>query len=211
VPAFLSVFSGSDSFDPYFQNWILFVSALNILMPEKVKTDDLSRAEELLKLFVIELETLYGETVHSYNVHQLLHLCLHVRRWGPMVYTNPFEENIGSLGKSVHGNLNVGTEITQRLRLSQCGEVLRSTVAIRNLTAVSVNECLGSALKETSLTREEMTLLLCTGVPKEKIMILYLLEQEYIVLSIPFCCTKMSAPLITVFVISSAKITLWVK
>jgi len=70
----------------YVQHWMLLVTAIFLLPQDEIPMRDIDRAEVSLKLFVRDIGTLYRLQDYSYNVHQLLHLPLYVRRrarYGP--------------------------------------------------------------------------------------------------------------------------------
>ncbi|CAD6233584.1 GSCOCG00012284001-RA-CDS, partial [Cotesia congregata] len=74
----------------YVQHWLLLVKAIFNLVKSTVTVTDLEESNDLLKLFVSQIEELYGDRQLSYNVHQLLHLALCVKRWGPLQGTSAF-------------------------------------------------------------------------------------------------------------------------
>ena len=137
--------------------------AFNTLMQEEVSSEDLDKADNLFRLFLKDVSTLYSEIELTYNVHQLQHVCLNVRRWGPIFMTSAFcfENFIGLLGKSVHGNIYIGQEISGKINLAQGLQVLRSSVEIRRgIRSADQNEnklCRGKAVK-TNLTADEAAL-----------------------------------------------------
>ena len=129
--------------DVYLKHWILFVRALFILLQEQIrKIPDLEQAEVLLKLFVKQTETLYNDRELSYNLHQLQHLVLIVRRWGPLWATSafPFENFNGFLANCVHGTKHMGQEIVNNLRIAQGIQALRYRVKKYNATSTSTRE-----------------------------------------------------------------------
>lgn len=68
----------------YYSHFIMFSSALHILLGEHITENDLNRAESSLKVFVEKFETLYGKHHMVMNVHMLLHLVSTVRRHGKL-------------------------------------------------------------------------------------------------------------------------------
>lgn len=92
-----------------------------MLLKESITRDELDQVERNLFAFVRETETLYGPQVMSYNLHQVLHLALAVRRWGLLWVTSafPFEHMNGLIGHSVHGTRNHGSEIINNIRILQ--------------------------------------------------------------------------------------------
>ena len=173
ILAFHSLLINAQWFDLYLQHWIQFVVALNILMQEQVTIYELEKCDSLLKAFVQELGTLYGEKELSHNLQQLLHACLNVRRWGQNFHccSFPFENNIGAMGSTVHGNNNIGKEITDKKRLSQGVEVLRSTVEICHMSRLNENQSLGAPLKNPAFSSDECDLLVSVGLTTNAVQV----------------------------------------
>jgi len=66
----------------YFQHWFLLVMSIFILLKRDIKLLDIEDAENMLKMFVKQIPDLYNDRQLTYNVHQLLHLGISVKRWG---------------------------------------------------------------------------------------------------------------------------------
>lgn len=126
----------------YVQHWLLFVKSLFILLQERIHLPEVQRADELLKIFVADVAKLYSDRELSYNIHQLLHLALSAKRWGPLWATSafPFENYNGFLGNCVHGSKHLGQEIVNNLLIAQGVQILKNkvemTVAHRKETYV---------------------------------------------------------------------------
>ncbi|XP_067207385.1 uncharacterized protein [Linepithema humile] len=117
--------------EKYFQHWLLLVIAIFTLLQKNIKkVPDLDEAEYLLKLFVRDIEILYDDRQLTYNVHQLLHLTLCVRRWGPLWANSafPFENFNGFLSNFVHGSKHIGKEIANNLQIVNGVQILRNKV-----------------------------------------------------------------------------------
>lgn len=112
--------------DIYFQHWLLLVIALYNLLQERISISDLEQAEICLRLFVRQIKDLYTEKQYTYNVHQLLHLGLSVRRWGPLWATSafPFENFNGYLSKCIHGSKHMGQQIINNILITQSSKTL---------------------------------------------------------------------------------------
>lgn len=95
------------------------VEAIHILCSTKISEDDLDRADNLLKSFVEEYESLYGKENMVFNIHLLLHLVKCVRLNGPLfAYSNYHTEDLlGHLVDFVHGPTDVLSQITDRYLL----------------------------------------------------------------------------------------------
>lgn len=112
----------------YFQHWLLLVIALFNLLQKPIRINpDLKQTEILLKLFVRDIGELYSDREYSYNVHQLLHIVLCVKRWGPLWATSAFSyENYNNvIATCVHGSKHLGQEIIHNLSLVQGLQILR--------------------------------------------------------------------------------------
>jgi len=68
----------------YFHHYSLLVSAIHILLQEKVITEQVDAAEVMLQDFYQLLPELYGETSCTLNAHSLTHLAMFVKLWGPL-------------------------------------------------------------------------------------------------------------------------------
>ncbi|XP_036140791.1 uncharacterized protein LOC118644940 [Monomorium pharaonis] len=113
----------------YFQHWLLLVISLFNLLQKPIRIyPELEQTEILLKLFVRDIGKLYGDGEYSYNVHQLLHIVLCVKRWGPLWATSvfPFENYNNFLANCIHGSQNLGQEMINNLTLVQGLQVLQS-------------------------------------------------------------------------------------
>lgn len=105
----------------YLQHFTLFIMGIFKLNKTSVSEEDISNAERLLKLFVIDFEQLYGDRELVSNVHQLLHLALCVRRFGPLHCFSAFmfEDLNGLIAKTTHGYNQVDTEIVNNIKICQ--------------------------------------------------------------------------------------------
>ena len=124
----------------YFENWKLFVISLfNLLKKPIFVHPDLDETEILLRLFVRDLDKLYGDRVYTYNVHQLTHIVLCVKRWGPLSATSafPYENYNNVLGSLVHGSKHLGQEMANNIMLAEGLAALRSQNSRQNQTMIS--------------------------------------------------------------------------
>lgn len=155
--------------DLYFQHWQLFVSALFILLQNKINPQELEQADICLRLFVRQIKTLYSDREYTYNIHQLLHLTLCVKRWGPLgaVSAFPFQNYNGFLSRIIHGTNHLGQEIINNLTIAQGVKVLKNKCqnvkdSQRNNSDNSDNnsyKLLGRKTKNFPCTEEERKLL----------------------------------------------------
>jgi hypothetical protein len=116
--------------DLYMQHFTLLVLGIYKLLKACITEADIAEADLLLKLFVIDIETLYGERQLTYNSHQLLHLGLCVRRYGPLHCWSAFmyEDLNGLIAKSTHGTHQIDVEIVKNIKICQGIHMLRHVV-----------------------------------------------------------------------------------
>lgn len=121
----------------YLQHWHLLVISLFNLLKKRIKSDDITLSNNLLHIFVKQIKSLYGEREMTYNVHQLLHLCLSVERWGPLWATSAFsfESHNGFLAKIVHGTYNMGQEMMNNLKIVEGTNILKTKVKPKNIVS----------------------------------------------------------------------------
>ena len=96
-----------------FLHYSLFVNAIFILLQSNMEKHDIDRAEMMLRNFCRKFSELYSACFMTLNVHQLIHLCDHVRNLGPL-YTHscfPFENKNGLLLKMIKGTQNIDQQI----------------------------------------------------------------------------------------------------
>lgn len=111
----------------YLEHFILLISAMEILLSNKILKTELLQAEIMLKKFVRDVQKLYSFKFLTYNLHQLLHFCLYTSRWGPLgsLTAFPFEDFNGLLVSITHGTKNIGQEIINSYQVQQSFNVLK--------------------------------------------------------------------------------------
>ncbi|XP_043478375.1 uncharacterized protein LOC122512027 isoform X2 [Leptopilina heterotoma] len=69
-----------------YSHFLLLHTAISILSSDRHICDprNIDVAHEMLQLFVTDFDSLYGKEFISYNVHNLLHLCADVKRFGAL-------------------------------------------------------------------------------------------------------------------------------
>ena len=139
-----------------FQHWILLVMAIFYLLQRNITEKEIQKAEMLLRLFVRDVSVLYSDRMLTYNIHQLLHLGLFVRRWGPLWATSafPFENINGFLTKFLHGTNNVSQELANSIKISQGFLSLKHKLesTSRAFCIENDNRVLGKEIKVTLLS-----------------------------------------------------------
>lgn len=158
---------------PFLDHWILLVSSIYKLLKEKIHVQhDLKNAEECLKLFVYKVKELYGEHEMTYNLHQLLHLGLIVKRWGPLWATSAFmfENEIGVLAKKVHGKNNLGQELINNLQIVQAAYSFKVLKSAPEVLLKNHFMALGKTIRPT-INKEENQCFLLENIMFENIKI----------------------------------------
>ncbi|KAE8747078.1 hypothetical protein FOCC_FOCC006216 [Frankliniella occidentalis] len=111
----------------HYQHFILLVRSIFQLLKRSITQRDLEEADLCLKLFVNRFCGLYPDRDLTYNIHQLLHLSLSVKRHGPLSCTSAFgfEGMNGTIAKVTHGTYNIGMEIVNNIKICQGVAVLK--------------------------------------------------------------------------------------
>lgn len=101
--------------EQYYEHHCQLVSAIYLLSQDSISPDDIQRASELLHIYVMRFQELYGLRWLTLNVHQLLHLSDVVSDLGPLwVYSCfPWEDLNGKLVKLVHGTRYAALQIAK--------------------------------------------------------------------------------------------------
>ncbi|XP_074115225.1 uncharacterized protein LOC141537919 [Cotesia typhae] len=125
----------------YLQHLLTLIIALFNLLQNEITEDDLQEAESLLEIFINEVPILFSDRELTYNMHQLKHLVLCVRRWGPLQSTSAFcfENYNGYIASSVHGNKNMSQEIVNNVTIAQGICILKNRVASQNNDILETN------------------------------------------------------------------------
>lgn len=97
----------------YLQHYALLVCAMHILLQPQLTEGKIAAAEEMLRDFIHFLPELYSETECTLNAHLLLHICDHVRHWGPLwvFSTFGFESMNGYLVGHIHATYRVADQL----------------------------------------------------------------------------------------------------
>ena len=151
----------------YYQHWMLLVASLHIFLQEHISNDELQAAELMMKDFVRDIGKLYGDACYTYNVHNLLHIGLLVRRMGPLWGTSAFvfESFNGFMASIVHGTKHLGKELIRNIKIAQQVALLNSIVHANkndfyNIPDAPTVELLGKPLDLLNLSGEEIHILL---------------------------------------------------
>ena len=105
----------------YYSHWSLVVACTAILLGNDISLAQLVYCERSFVQFVTEFDQLYGRQHMSYNVHQLLHITLSVRDWGPLWAHSAFmfESFNAELLKTIKGTQGVPKQILSTFCLTR--------------------------------------------------------------------------------------------
>lgn len=110
-----------------FLHFITLHIAITILVSASLcqSNDNLKYAEALLAHFVTSFGTLYGEQYISHNVHNLLHLCNDVRKFGPLDAFSAyrFENFMSSIKKLLRKSEKPLEQLVRRYYEIECTEI----------------------------------------------------------------------------------------
>ncbi|KAJ8682445.1 hypothetical protein QAD02_018237 [Eretmocerus hayati] len=113
----------------YFQHWILLVISTHTLFKRQIKVDEVKQAKILLNMFGRDIESLYGDRLLTYYMHQLTkHLADYVEKWGPAWANSafPYESFNSFLASFIHGTNNVNQELVNNIRIYEGHLALKS-------------------------------------------------------------------------------------
>ena len=113
----LSLFLPSE----YASHFSLLVSAMHLLLSERIMLADLDIAYKMLATFYQNAGDLYTPSVYTINMHSLEHIVAVVRLWGPLWSYSMFTfENLnGYLGKTYHGTYRIVYQMSFQIQLRQ--------------------------------------------------------------------------------------------
>ena len=108
--------------DQLYNNFLLLFVSSTILLSRNLAHDDLYEyADKLLKLFMSDLDELYGHTMLVYNVHGLTHLASDAKRFGCLdkISAFSFENALKSLKRLIRKSQFPLQQICRRLGESE--------------------------------------------------------------------------------------------
>jgi len=99
----------------YYEHWAILVDCIGTLLGAGISCAQMISCERRFKIFVADLQQLYGEQHMSFNVHQLLHIVQSCRDWGPLWSHSAFifEDFNAVLLKMIRGIQGVPMQILQ--------------------------------------------------------------------------------------------------
>lgn len=102
----------------HYDHFLKLHTAIRILTDVKLAGVFVDVADQLLKDFVLEFETHYGQKSVSHNIHMLLHLAEDVKKFGPLDKFSafPFENFMTPIKDYVHSNNFVLEQVVKRVQ-----------------------------------------------------------------------------------------------
>jgi len=125
----------------YYQHWSLFISAIYGLLKDNCTAEEINNSEDGLKKFVFQIPNLYGENFMKFNVHLLLHLSSHVRRWGSLWAWSafPYEHYNGVIGNFFRGTQCVPQQILKTYQFKTTMNIMISNMQAAKSNQKSIN------------------------------------------------------------------------
>ena len=107
--------------DTYSRHLSSLVSAMHILLSDKILRSDLDIAYRMLSSFYETAGKLYSHSIYTINMHSLEHIVPFVELWGPLWGYSMFcFENLnGYLGTTYHGKQKILPQMAFQIQLSQ--------------------------------------------------------------------------------------------
>ena len=105
----------------YSHHLSMLVSAVHILLSDKIMINDLNIAYKMLSTFYQTAGELYLPSIYTANMHSLEHLVSVVQLWGPLWAYSMFGfENLnGYLGSTYHGTRKIVYQMAFQIQMSQ--------------------------------------------------------------------------------------------
>ncbi|XP_067649897.1 uncharacterized protein [Haliotis asinina] len=105
----------------YYRHFLLLSESIFLLLQDSIKPSDIRHSKILLARFVAMFPVMYGESVMTLNVHQLLHLPDNVLNLGPLWCFScfPFEDANGFLLKLFNGTQHIDKQIAHAVAVIQ--------------------------------------------------------------------------------------------
>jgi hypothetical protein len=75
----------------YYDHFLRYVECCRFLTSMNVTKSQLPAVQQKLRLFVKDTQALYGPSMMTFNVHQMLHLTDTVKKFGPLGETANFQ------------------------------------------------------------------------------------------------------------------------
>ena len=134
-----------------FYHLSIFVTAIWLLMDDKISSNDIDVAKILLVHYGRLVESLYGKSEVTYTVHALQHLPEQVKNFGPLILHSGFvfEAMISHLKRLFHGTQCIPEQIVKNLLIAQ-----NTNAFIKENTSGEGNEDLCSFARQLARPKE---------------------------------------------------------
>jgi hypothetical protein len=115
----------------YMNFLVLHFAVRIILSPKTLGTEMLNYVQNLFELFVKEFSRLYGSKFVSYNVHNLIHICSDIKRFGNLNNFNafPYENYLQTIKAFVHAAQKPLEQIKRRIIERRNCNTIRNTIS----------------------------------------------------------------------------------
>lgn len=102
---------------PFYQHYLRYYCAISLCYVENQSEDNLNFAQMMIKKYLEEFKTKYGEKHMTSNLHNLIHLVDDVKRFGPLqtISAYPFENYLSNLKRIARGKVNIVPRIVRQL------------------------------------------------------------------------------------------------
>ncbi|KAJ1530204.1 hypothetical protein ONE63_005131 [Megalurothrips usitatus] len=145
----------------YVKHHSLLVSAIYILLQDKITIDELKQAALYLRTYVIDFQRLYGEVHMNFNVHLLLHIRRCTKMFGPIFtfLAFCFESGNGNLVKLVKGTRFGVSQIARKYSSYSCIPEIVSLYTVSPQAIDFCDELLSFTRSKMSIKVGSVTLL----------------------------------------------------
>lgn len=137
-----------------YDNFMMLSVAVRVLLDSNSSLQLFDYAEKLLRYFVDDFSSVYGEQHIVYNVHSLIHLADDARRYGALdnVSCFPYENYMQKIKRMIRKGQNPIAQIMRRSAEKQLCDPLSSSASISSASGVhKIPHCSGP------LPREQLT------------------------------------------------------
>ena len=105
----------------YYQNFLLYVTAIRLLTDEYLNEKKIMAAYNLMVYFIKQFNILYGKQNMQYNLHAHIHLAEQAAKWGPLhkISCFPFEGIFKIAKSSVYGFRGYANQLQEFFQLQR--------------------------------------------------------------------------------------------
>lgn len=144
--------------DQDYQLFCALSSCVYILLKTEIKETEINLVEDLIKGFVKGFQTLYGEQNMTLIIHQLIHLPVCVRHFGPLwCYSGfSFEDENGHLCKLIRGPKNILKQMSERISFKRnCNSIELQNNTIITTEVQKLQKCISQPRTVIEITYEK--------------------------------------------------------